>query len=259
MNSLLNHFVGVEFLGTVPLLSFIVFLAAVLRGFTGFGFALFAVPLASLVVEPAQIVPVILGLQFASGLVSLPRDARVINRPSCSLLIISGIPCTIIGLVMLNRAPQDALQLIVGVVTVGAALAMARRPGDTARPPGNLATIGAGIASGILHGMLAMGGLPLSIYYLGGGFRPEVARASMTAMFSIFSAVLLLAGAMFDHIGMKEAIGATILFPSLIAGTLLGGWLFRRMRGHHRGIALTTLLAIGIVAMANAGMSIFHV
>ena len=42
--------------------------AAVLRGFTGFGFALAAVPLASLVMPPSRTVAAVLVMQLAIGL-----------------------------------------------------------------------------------------------------------------------------------------------------------------------------------------------
>ena len=44
-----------------------VFLASVLRGFTGFGFGLAAVPLLSLALPPAQVVPFVVLLQVVVG------------------------------------------------------------------------------------------------------------------------------------------------------------------------------------------------
>ena len=44
-----------------------VFVAAVLRGFTGFGFGLAAVPLLSLVLPPAEVVPLVITLQVVIG------------------------------------------------------------------------------------------------------------------------------------------------------------------------------------------------
>ncbi len=44
-----------------------VFLAAVLRGFTGFGFGLAAVPLLSLVLPPAEVVLLVVTLQVVVG------------------------------------------------------------------------------------------------------------------------------------------------------------------------------------------------
>ena len=46
---------------TVPVAIFGVFVASVLRGFTGFGFGLAAVPLLSLALPPAKVVPLVVG------------------------------------------------------------------------------------------------------------------------------------------------------------------------------------------------------
>ena len=48
---------------TLFLVAVAVFLAAILRGFTGFGFALAAVPLLSLTLPPARVVPIVVILQ----------------------------------------------------------------------------------------------------------------------------------------------------------------------------------------------------
>ena len=52
----------------------LVFLSGLLRGFTGFGFGLTAVPLLSLVMPPARAVPLVLMLQAMVSLAGL-RDA----------------------------------------------------------------------------------------------------------------------------------------------------------------------------------------
>ena len=44
-----------------------VFAAAVLRGFTGFGFGLAAVPLLSLALPPAKVVPFVVALQVVAA------------------------------------------------------------------------------------------------------------------------------------------------------------------------------------------------
>lgn len=53
-----------------------VFAAALLRGFTGFGFGLAAVPLLSVTLPPAQVVPLVATLQVVIGLGGLRRRER---------------------------------------------------------------------------------------------------------------------------------------------------------------------------------------
>src|SRR5215469_10626612 len=76
-----------------------VFAAALLRGFTGFGFGLAAVPLLSLALPPAKVVPFVVVLQVivgSAGLRSAWRlcDWRAVGGLSPGLVI--GIPLGIV-------------------------------------------------------------------------------------------------------------------------------------------------------------------
>jgi uncharacterized membrane protein YfcA len=53
-----------------------VFAAAVLRGFTGFGFGMAAVPLLSLALPPAKVVPLVVVLQVIVGVAGLRTASR---------------------------------------------------------------------------------------------------------------------------------------------------------------------------------------
>src|SRR5690606_28365767 len=54
----------------------VVFLGGVLRGFTGFGFALAVVPTLSLILPPVEIVPAIAAIGIPAGLFLVGRIAR---------------------------------------------------------------------------------------------------------------------------------------------------------------------------------------
>jgi hypothetical protein len=53
------------------------FCAALLRGFTGFGFAIAAVPLLSLGLPPARVVPLAVLMQLLASLLDLRAAARI--------------------------------------------------------------------------------------------------------------------------------------------------------------------------------------
>ena len=89
-----------------------VFVGALLRGFTGFGLPLAAVPALTLVLAPALVVPAMLLLQILATLQALPRIYRAIHWPAlawlgCGALV--GIP---IGTALLARLPSDAMRLL---------------------------------------------------------------------------------------------------------------------------------------------------
>ena len=81
--------------------------AAILRGFSGFGFALAAVPLASLIVAPTKAVAIAVLLQAAVGLRDVARGRSVLDWPGLKRLVIGaliGTPIGLFGLVYLDAA-----------------------------------------------------------------------------------------------------------------------------------------------------------
>ena len=90
-----------------------VFLAAVLRGFTGFGFGLAAVPLLSLALPPAEVVPLVVTLQVVIGLGGLRAAWTECDWQAVGALIpglLAGVP---IGFVILTMVPANPVRLII--------------------------------------------------------------------------------------------------------------------------------------------------
>lgn len=238
-------------------LSAVVAAAAVLRGFTGFGFGLFAMPFASLFMDPVRAVPVVLSLQLASGAVTLRSDLATVDRHSSAAIAAAGLPFVALGAVLLHLAPQDMVRLLVGLVTVAAAVGLALAPPVRTPRPGLAVTLATGASSGFLQGLVAMGGPPLTAFYLRGWFTPAAARASMTLVFSLFCAAPLLLGALAGQITGRDVALAALLLPALVLGTLAGGWLFRRLPGGHRRVALIALGLVGAMAASRGAMMLF--
>ena len=70
-------------LGTLLIAVYSILTAALLRGFTGFGFGLAAVPLLSLALPPAKVVPLVVVLQVIVGVAGLRQAAPfAIGAPS---------------------------------------------------------------------------------------------------------------------------------------------------------------------------------
>ena len=79
---------------TLLIAVFGVFAAALLRGFTGFGFGLAAVPLLSLALPPAKVVPFVVTLQVINGVSGLRQASRL-----CDWRAVRGLsPGLVLGL-----------------------------------------------------------------------------------------------------------------------------------------------------------------
>jgi uncharacterized membrane protein YfcA len=69
-----------------------VFAAAILRGFTGFGFGIAAVPLLSLALPPAEVVPLVVTLQVVIGVAGLRAAAAACDWRAVWLLSACSLP-----------------------------------------------------------------------------------------------------------------------------------------------------------------------
>jgi len=239
-------------LAELALLSVIIAAAGVMRGFSGFGFSMFAVPLMALVMAPARAVPVVLALTFVSNLQTLRSDWHDIDRRSVLSLVVWAIPFAMLGNWLLEALDERPLRLIIGAVTVGATLLL-WRAGASPRPrPGGPATAATGMASGILHGLLAMGGPPLIMYYLRGAFSPQAARASMTAAFTLMTLGPLADALVSGRFDGRSAMLFVVLLPTMVLATWVGGRLFHLSPGRHRAVSLPLLAGVGLLAVWSA-------
>jgi uncharacterized membrane protein YfcA len=74
-----------------------VFVAGLIRGFTGFGFSIAAVPLLSLIMPPAQAVPIVLLLQLLVSMNGLKAAARICDWRSIRALSLGALVATPLG------------------------------------------------------------------------------------------------------------------------------------------------------------------
>ncbi len=128
---------------TLPVAIFGVFVASVLRGFTGFGFGLAAVPLLSLALPPAKVVPLVVVLQVIVGVAGLRQaaplcDWRAVRGLSPGLIL--GIP---VGVAVLTAFRPNPVRLVIGCVILASVLLLWR--GLRLPPsPSRVLTIGGG-------------------------------------------------------------------------------------------------------------------
>jgi len=136
------------------------------RGFTGFGFAMAFVPVASMAVGPANAVALIWLLDapfaFPLALRSFPRaDWREV------LPLLAGATVALpLGVALLIWLDRDAARWIIAVA-IGAALAALASGWRYKGAPGVRLSLAVGGLSGLFNGLAQLGGMPLAIFWLG--------------------------------------------------------------------------------------------
>ena len=139
--------------------------AAVLRSFTGFGFALAAVPVYAFFLAPTEVVVLCASLVVILGLQTLPQYAGAMELSRQWPVLLAAVPGTVLGANLLRGMDVDEFRLALGVVIVIASLVLARFH-PARRDVHHGVRAGTGLFSGILGGAFAVPGPPVIVYVM---------------------------------------------------------------------------------------------
>jgi len=227
--------------------------AAILRGFTGFGFGLAAVPLLSIALPPAEVVPFVVVLQVVVGLGGLRNtwahcDWRSIRRLLPGLLL--GIP---IGIAALGVLPANPVRLTIGLIVAASVLLLWRGARLPPRPSRWL-TGSVGLLSGVVSGLASMGGPPIVVYLLALGHAPMVVRATSMVFFMLSGMTSMVPMTITGLIDRQTLVWTAVSAPVLFLGTWIGNWGFHRAKPHHH--RATALIVLSILSVVLIGRSL---
>jgi uncharacterized membrane protein YfcA len=223
--------------------------AALVRGFTGFGFALTAVPLLGLFMTPLQSVPVAVTLQLLIGVTDFRRASRDSHWPSLRWLILGGLVGSPVGALVLSVVSAPVARVLIAAITIGAVTALNAGCRLASAPPRG-PTMLVGLAAGLFNGLAAMPGPPVIVYYTSGPFSRVAARASMIVFFLVASIAALASVAMLGLLDLRTVVLTVLGVPIMLLGTWLGDIGFHRGSDTlHRRVSIASL---AIVALGSA-------
>jgi uncharacterized membrane protein YfcA len=234
----------------------IVFLAAIVRGYSGFGFSLLSITALSLVFSPAQVIPSIFMLEVAASLHMLPSIWREVHWRSLLPLILGSLIGTPIGVHALANLPQAPMTMALSAFVLAATFLLWRGFSLTSMP-GAPATLAAGTAAGLANGAFGIGGPPVILFYFASPAGHATGRASLIAYFLITDLIGL---GFLGREGLvtEQSLILTLAFlPALIAGVWLGARSFRTADpARFRNIVLLVLTALALITAAKAALGI---
>jgi len=236
-------------------LAFTIFAAAILRAFSGFGFALAALPVMSLFFSPGTAVSIIALLTLFVSIRTLKDYWGTVPLPPIAMMIALMGVGTMIGAYMLHKIPVSAFQLATGLVVMAASILLTRvKPKETKL--GGMPALGTGLLSGLLNGAIAMPGPPVIIYAMAVFKEPRKSRGFMMTIF-LFSAAFAVFGYSIEgHLKEPELLLFLVALPAMIAGDKLGFYLFEKHGSAvYRKVAMGALFAIGASVTLKAVLS----
>jgi len=229
-----------------------IFSASVLRGFTGFGFGLAAVPLLSLALPPARVVPLVVTLQVVIGIGGLREAAKACDWRAVGMLapgLVLGIP---IGLLMLTELPPNPVRLMIALI-IAFSVALLYRGARLPPNPSRIVTGSVGLLSGVINGLASMGGPPVMLYLMALGHTASRVRATAIVYFLLAGCVSLVPMAARGLITRDILVWSAASLPVLFGGSWLGTKAFHRVKPrHHRLTALVTLSVLAVILVGRS-------
>jgi uncharacterized membrane protein YfcA len=227
-------------------------IAAVVRGYSGFGFSMLAVSGLTLVLPPAAAVPIVLILEVAASIHMLPGVWRQVDWRSLWPLVAGTVVATPVGVHLLLTLPEMPIRLAIAALVVSTTILLWR--GFALKSmPGFGTTLTTGAAAGLLNGSLGIGGPPVILFYLSSPAATATARASLVAYFFVTDAYAIAVGAVQGLVSAETFLAALALMPVLVIGIAIGrrGYI-KTEPATFRKAVLVLLLLLSIAGVVRA-------
>jgi uncharacterized protein len=236
----------------LALSSVAILLAAIVRGFSGFGFSLLSITAISLLLPPKEIVPSIFLLEVAASINMIPSIWREIDWRSIRWLLLGYVIALPFGIFALSRFPEPPMQLAMSIFVFVTAVMMLRGF-RLEKTPSAAATTITGAASGIFNGAFGIGGPPVVLFYFSTPAAAAVSRASVIAFF-LSTDVLGLGGHYYEGLITEQSFAQFLAWlPALLIGIWVGAHFFRRVNQVlFRRIVLVILMGLAVLTLGKA-------
>jgi hypothetical protein len=201
----------------------ILLVAYFIRGITGFGSGLIAVPLLALFMPLQFVVPLVLLLDFTASLVLGGVHFKRVQWDEIGILIPFSVVGVALGTGLLVNLPQAPMLVALAVfVLVFAVRSLLNIHGD--RPASRLWAVPASLVGGTVGGLFGTGGPPYVIYLSHRIRDKSVSRATLSALFFMEGLTRI---ASFLIVGLlltpKVWSAYAIALPLVLAALYLGG------------------------------------
>lgn len=238
----------------IILSSVIVLIAFLIRGLTGFGSGLLAVPLLLLFLDRRLVVPTAASLAVLSGILLLStfKTRKWIRKDLLLTMVGGALLGTPLGTYVLASYTSSLLERLFGLFLFGYALKMLFWGKGRNREVKNYVGLIAGFLGGCLGGMFATGGPPVIIYLNWKIKDKRVFRATLTLYFLIANSWQYVTYCYTGLITGDILRFTAWLLPAFVIGAMAGSVLHIKINQvlFNRIVALV-LLITGILLMLN--------
>lgn len=236
-------------------------LGNLVKGALGFGSAIVALPIAGLVLPPAEAIAVVAAVDVSSGALLVWRAREDIPWRHVALALVAALPAQWAGTGLQAWLPEAVVQAVVGVAVLALAVWMVWREERGAAPVGQVEAVRPGplavaaAQGGLLSGLVGMPGPPL-VAWAQAHLEPRAARGFQLGMFLPGSLALIAMLVGRGSVPLDRVTGALGWIPVAFACAWLGsvaGVRLGRRTFVHAGAAVVAVAALLLLGKSFAG------
>ncbi|MBC7142620.1 MAG: sulfite exporter TauE/SafE family protein [Rhodobacteraceae bacterium] len=228
-----------------------VFVAAFVRGYSGFGFAALVVSATSLVTSPLHAVPVVILCDILMTAQQLRGIWARIDRRRVATLFLGALVGVPLGVTILSSVGTDLARGVIAgfVLIMCAALWTGWSFSGTV---GNAGNAGVGLVSGFANGA-GVGGLPVAVFLAAQPVAAPVFRATLIAYFTLMDLWSLPLMARAGMIAADTFRAVLFVLPLMVLGIWLGGRHFLRAEPQSfRRFAILMLAVLALLGLVKS-------
>ncbi|MEM8775235.1 MAG: sulfite exporter TauE/SafE family protein [Pseudomonadota bacterium] len=217
---------GIAFDGRFATMMLVVFIAGIVRGFTGFGSALLAVPALAVIYGPVQAVVIEVLIEIPVCLGLLPTALKHAERRTILPMIAMFTLFVPVGAVLLTIINPDLVKIMISLFVLFAVALMWQQT-RVARMISPKANYVVGAVSGITQGLTGMAGPLFATALIARGDNSIRTRANISAL---ACGIILFSVTSFGILGLlttEHALYALLASPGILLGVWVGSLLFR--------------------------------
>jgi uncharacterized membrane protein YfcA len=239
---------GIEFF----IMYVVVFIAGIIRGFTGFGSALLTVPALSLLYGPEQAVVIEVLIEIPVSLGLLPIALREAERKTVLPMLTMFAVFVPIGALMLTIIDPRSVKIFISlfVLTMVGVIWQQNKLTSLFSPKVNLLV---GAISGTSQGLTGMAGPLFATALLARGENASLTRANIIALAGGIIGLSVISFWAFGLMTEQAVIYAVLVSPAILLGVWTGAIVFRRLSHWNlRNVILIFLAITAIVTLFQA-------
>jgi uncharacterized membrane protein YfcA len=228
-----------------------IFGAGIIRGYSGFGFAMVCAISLSFVFPPSQVTPVILCLDVVASSWLLSKTRKQVDWKGLKYIGFGAVFTLPLGSLALVLVPINSMRIFISIIIICFCVGLLWKKKQESKSTGSMTTIGVGMLSGFLTGVAGIGGPPIILFYFSSNRSVSVSRASMIAFFLVADSLAIISTAFYGLINTQTLTLSCGLVIPLMIGIWTGNFLFGKFSNEaaFRNQVILLLMAISFISL----------